>query len=304
MLLACLALQLGAVATASDGACDAASGACAARGPLVYGNGTRFWQRDDGLFAAPLPLEPCEGGWRCVKDAADSPLLQPVRPPDGAEPARGRRSFCDIDVVKADDAERLGSFESAFRNKAPVLVRSHKKHQAWLGKGKKARVQRAKFGREKLLARVGKDVGSAGLSHDMVKAAGNGYVPFSLRDFARKFMAADASEDTAKGEPFYVFQRGSSDRRPWAADPASLLTPPPGNPDLFPKPLPWQNVIWMMGPPRSGTAFHAHTEAWTALAHGRKRWLFYPPDTSPPAGGSGPDTYPSESSRPPKCLLL
>ena len=63
MLLACLALQLGAVATASDGACDAASGACAARGPLVYGNGTRFWQRDDGLFAAALPLEPCEGGW-------------------------------------------------------------------------------------------------------------------------------------------------------------------------------------------------------------------------------------------------
>ena len=49
MLLACLALQLGAVATASDGACDAASGACAARGPLVYGNGTRFWQRDDVL---------------------------------------------------------------------------------------------------------------------------------------------------------------------------------------------------------------------------------------------------------------
>ena len=87
---------------------------------------------------------------------------------------------------------------------------------------------------------------------------------------------------------YSLFQRGSSDRRPWAADPASLLTPPPGNPDLFPKPLPWQNVIWMMGPPRSGTAFHAHTEAWTALAHGRKRWLFYAPTVAVDNEGAPP----------------
>ena len=97
------------------------------------------------------------------------------------------------------------------------------------------------------------------------------------------------------GEPFYIFHREDAHggKKTWAAEPGGLLTPPTGNTGLFTRPLDAYNMIWLIGPPRSGTAFHAHTEAWTALAHGRKRWLFYPPTSSPPAGGSGPDTYPT-----------
>ncbi|KAA0148711.1 hypothetical protein FNF27_06494 [Cafeteria roenbergensis] len=43
---------------------------------------------------------------------------------------------------------------------------------------------------------------------------------------------------------------------------------------------------WLIvGPDRSGSTFHKDpnsTCAWNAVAHGRKRWIMYPPDTAPP----------------------
>ncbi len=200
-------------------------------------------------------------------------------------------------VLYADDAEALDStrFAATFRNKEPVIIRNRGKAKAWLGRGKKARTQSAKFSRERLLKRAGRETGLAGLSHDVVKSGGNGYIPYPLADYFRKFMPEGAEEDRMNGEPFYIFQREDTNggKKTWAAEPGGLLTPPTGNTGLFPTPLDAYNMIWLIGPPRSGTAFHAHTEAWTALAHGRKRWLFYPPTSSPPAGGSGPDTYPT-----------
>jgi hypothetical protein len=293
---------------APEGICDAAAsvaGACSAAAAL-YPNGTRYWRRTDGLFGSPVALKPCEGGWRCVADAAASPLLQP--PPGGWPETSERRrlvqpqvadSYCGVAVVYADDDEALDGahFAATFRNKEPVIIRSRKKAKAWLGKGKKARSQGAKFSRERLVKRAGRESGLAGLSHDVVKSGGNGYIPYPLADYFRKFMPEGASEDRMAGEPFYIFQREdtANGKKSWAAESGGLLTPPPGNPTLFPTPLDAYNMIWLIGPPRSGTAFHAHTEAWTALAHGRKRWLFYPPTMSPPAGGSGPDTYPTFS---------
>lgn len=41
------------------------------------------------------------------------------------------------------------------------------------------------------------------------------------------------------------------------------------------------------------THIPSYRRAWTGLAHGRKRWFFYAPGQSPPAGGSGQNMYPT-----------
>lgn len=309
LLVVAALLQL----TSAPDTCDAessAAGTCGSAAAALYRNGTRYWKPADGLFAAPVGLKPCDGGWRCVAQPASWALLQP--PPSDDWPVTSQRkalglpqesnSYCGLAVIYADDAESLDGahFQATYRNKEPVIIRSRKgkgkrkpPQEAWLGKGKKARAQAAKFTRKAILKRAGQEQGLTGISHDLVKAAGNGYVPFSLADFMTKFMPEKATEDSFEGEPFYIFSREDKTKKTWAAETGGLVTPPPGNPDLFPTPLDAYNMIWLIGPPRSGTAFHSHTEAWTALAHGRKRWLFYPPNQSPPAGGSGPDTYPA-----------
>ena len=172
LLLLLLALHAPA-AHAPDGTCDAAAsvaGACASGALSLYPNGTQYWRRPDGLFSSPLPLVPCGGGWRCLADSYASPLLQP--PPAGwpetsertrmAQPQQPD-SYCGVAVLYADETEGLDSarFAAAFRNKEPVIIRSRGGAKAWLGRGKKARTQSAKFSRERLIQRAGRETGLA-----------------------------------------------------------------------------------------------------------------------------------------------
>ena len=195
-----------------------AAGTCGSAASL-YRNGTRYWKPADGLFAAPVGLKACDGGWRCVAEPGSWPLLQP--PPSEDWPVTSQRtalfgadqepnSYCGLAVVYADDAASLDAahFQATYRNKEPVIIRSRKgkgkrkpPQEAWLGKGKKARAQSAKFTRKAILKRVGQEQGLTGISHDLVKAAGNGYVPFTLSEFMHKFMPEKATEDSFVSPP-------------------------------------------------------------------------------------------------------
>lgn len=242
-------------------------------------------RQSQGLFAEPVELGPCganDGGWRCA-------VSKHV-----AQTYNESRQVMSID---ADDVAALRAFEGTYRNREPVLIRSTKNGHAWLGpKGRKARTKRQKFGRDAFVRNAGSQQAKAGLSHDIVIKS-EGYVRYTVAEYISEFMAPDSRQDTFKGEPFYLFQRArqeTGEAVEWVGSLSSLLVPPEGLRFFGEKiDLHKNAVIWLIGPPRSGTAFHSHNEAWTALAHGRKRWLFYPPELSPPAGGNGPNIYPT-----------
>ena len=279
-----------ALATSSGDSVEPLLALPPACGRVQYSGGRLGWsahRQQQGVFASPLALGPCfgaaGGGWRC---AVDETL------------ARASNGSRQVQSVDADDLVALRAFETTHRNREPLVIRSTKRSHAWLGKGKKARAKRQKFGRDALIKTAGGQEAKAGLSHDIVIFRGEGYVRFNVAEYLEEFMPTGARHDTMQGEPFYLFQRaraaGEGEAMEWVGSLASMLVPPEAT-GLFETPLNMRknSAIWLIGPPRSGTAFHSHNEAWTALAHGRKRWLFYPPEVSPPGGGSGPNFYPS-----------
>ena len=188
-------------------------------------------RQQQGLFASPLALGPCgaaSGGWRCAADEDE----------DLTKVSSGSRQVATVD---ADDLAMLHAFESTYRNREPLLIRSTKRSHAWLGKGKKARAKRQKFGRDALLKAAGAQVARAGLSHDIINNGGEGYVTFTVADYIAEFMSPDTRQDTMKGEPFYIFQRArkatataDGEAMDWAGSLAAMLAPPDGT-QLFEK---------------------------------------------------------------------
>ena len=211
-----------------------------------------------GMFARPLQLRPCGpggGGWRCAVDDESSTIFDAV---NGS-----------IATLTVNDVEALQHFEDKYRNREPLLIKASKGNHAWLGKGQKARRMRQKFHRKSLLKSAGGSAAKVGLSHDIVIFQGRGYVDYTVRDYIETFMPEHESEDAFEGEPFYIFQRVDPDSgigMDWVPKIHSLLTPPNTDPkfELFNSKtcqMCSSETIWMIGPPRSGTAWHDHHES-------------------------------------------
>ena len=64
----------------------------------------------------------------------------------------------------------------------PTIISTKRSH-VWLGKGKKARAKRQKFGRDALIKTAGGQEAKAGLSHDIVIFRGEGYVRFNVAEW-------------------------------------------------------------------------------------------------------------------------
>ena len=69
--------------------------------------------------------------------------------------ARASNGSHQVQSVDADDQVALRAFETTHRNREPLVIRSTKRSHAWLGKGKKARAKRQKFGRDALIKTAG-----------------------------------------------------------------------------------------------------------------------------------------------------
>eukprot|EP01052_Picozoa_sp_SAG31_P005365 SAG31_NODE_235_length_19695_cov_37.959790_8_plen_178_part_00 len=172
------------------------------------------------------------------------------------------------------------------RNRKPLLIRATSGNHAWLGKGKKAEATRHRLSRSALLKNAGSRTANVGLSHDIITFGGKGYLNFSLSQYIDFFMPSHTQWDTLKGEPFYIFHRANlaDTETDWGGPLSSMLVPLEGTQLFGAINKSEHHAVWLIGPPRSGAIWHDHTEAWAAVAYGRKRWLFFPPEVSPPAG--------------------
>lgn len=104
---------------------------------------------------------------------------------------------------------------------------------------------------------------------------------FTLGDYFNYCNAVENADDQA----LYIFDSNFAEKAPALASDYSL-------PDVFSEDL--FSVLgsrrphfrWLIiGPPRSGSSFHIDpnaTSAWNAAIRGRKKWLFFPPDVTPP----------------------
>lgn len=105
---------------------------------------------------------------------------------------------------------------------------------------------------------------------------------FKLGDYFRYCDAVHAADDQA----LYIFDSAFATKAPALADDFSV--PPHFSDDLFAlagaerRP----NYRWLIaGPARSGSSFHIDpnaTSAWNAAVSGRKKWVFFPPLSTPP----------------------
>lgn len=109
-----------------------------------------------------------------------------------------------------------------------------------------------------------------------------GGFPFTFSQYLEYSDAIHASDDQA----LYIFDNNFAKKTPQLAD--SYTVPSLFTEDLF-------SVLgeekrpdfrWLIaGPRRSGSSFHKDpnaTSAWNAAIKGRKKWVFFPPDVTPP----------------------
>lgn len=108
-----------------------------------------------------------------------------------------------------------------------------------------------------------------------------GGFPFTLLDYFHYCNAVHAADDQA----LYIFDAEFARKAP-QLDAAYTV------PRFFPEDLfdvlggQRPDFRWFIaGPPRSGSSFHKDpnaTSAWNAAVRGRKKWIFFPPDATPP----------------------
>ena len=147
------------------------------------------------LFATPLELEPCAGGWRCARRARANHWELQARGDDTA--------FCDVAVVSADELT-AAAFAQHYENKQPVLIR-----QAGSGRAPfMTQAIRELFSREGLLSGFGPHPASVGTSLEIVHKSGTGAKDMNIGEFVNTLMGAGAQSQTMGGEPLYIFQRG------------------------------------------------------------------------------------------------
>ena len=107
--------------------------------------------------------------------------------------------------------------------------------------------------------------------------------------------ASQAQEEV----PLYLFERDFAAIAPELESsyevPAYFSASAPHGSDLFRLlgPTARPDYRWLIiGPARSGSIFHIdpnQTNAWNVSIRGRKKWIFYPPDVSPPGVAASPD---------------
>ncbi|KAL6049812.1 tRNA wybutosine-synthesizing protein 4 [Balamuthia mandrillaris] len=115
-----------------------------------------------------------------------------------------------------------------------------------------------------------------------------GTVEMRLRDYFQY-----CEQCTREETPLYLFDNQFAEKAPqWLDD---YQIPPYFREDLFaliPATAKRPSYRWnLIGPARSGSTFHKDpnsTSAWNGLISGRKKWILYPPNISPPG------IYPSE----------
>jgi len=191
----------------------------------------------------------CEGGWKCFVD-----LKTATR--------KGETDFCDFDIRDGSTMTSL-EFEKQYRFRKPVLLQFD---EPW--------IDLQLFTKEHLVELTKNEPLSVASSLHIVRTGGQGMFKASVADFTENYMHSQKVQN----EPFYIFTRMLfANNREWIKKPQAFAK------DDFAD----LDDIFMLGTTNSGTSFHRHADAWTAVFFGAKRWFLYPPAYTP-AGGVWP----------------
>ena len=114
-----------------------------------------------------------------------------------------------------------------------------------------------------------------GIAREIIRRGGSGYRGMSLRHFIEAMEAAGTVGE--RGDTLYLFDKGQFFEQ--APHLAAQLEPMLAD---TPFGTATRLLYLAMGGAFSGTQFHHHADAWNLQLFGRKRWLLYAPEDTPP----------------------